>query len=148
MIPSLLAIRSIAAEFALSLYKPVTIAVGIIAAILLGLSIWLVTFSQWWLILVVFISGLILFVAAALIIIWIIIKTVNPAQTKAQRQQSKLLVEKLLRVAEVTSTPKALLLFQVVKDVIRPSQQGFIVSVTSDTKTLKNDFVALKDSFK
>ena len=145
--PSLSAIRSIASEFARSLYTPIVIIVGVVAVVLLALSIWLVTLSQWWLILLILICGLILFASVVFTIALIIIKKVAPTQTRAQRKQTKEFVEKLLRVAEVTATPKFILFFQVMKDVVKPSQNGFIGSITSDTTTLKSDFIALKDSF-
>jgi len=147
MKPSLSAIRSIGAEFAHRLYIPVVITVAITAVVLLALSIWLVTINEWWLILLVFIFGLTIFATAALVLMLAIIAKVSPLQSKAQKKQTKSFVDKLLRVAEVTSTPKFILFFQVMKDVVRPSQDGFISSVSNDTTSLKRDFLALKDSF-
>jgi len=147
MKPSLSAIRSIGAEFAHRLYIPVVITVAITAVVLLALSIWLVTINEWWLILLVFIFGLTIFATAALVLMLAIIAKVSPLQSKAQKKQTKSFVDKLLRVAEVTSTPKFILFFQVMKDVVRPSQDGFISSVSNDTTSLKRDFLALRDSF-
>jgi len=147
MKPSLSAIRSIGAEFAHRLYIPVVITVAITAVVLLALSIWLVTINEWWLILLVFIFGLTIFATAVLVVMLAIIAKVSPLQSKAQKKQTKSFVDKLLRVAEVTSTPKFILFFQVMTDVVRPSQDGFISSVSNDTTSLKRDFLALKDSF-
>jgi len=147
MKPSLSAIRSIGAEFAHRLYIPVVITVAITAVVLLALSIWLVTINEWWLILLVFIFGLTIFATAVLVLMLAIIAKVSPLQSNAQKKQTKSFVDKLLRVAEVTSTPKFILFFQVMKDVVRPSQDGFISSVSNDTTSLKRDFLALKDSF-
>lgn len=147
MKPSLSAIRSIGAEFAHRLYVPVVITVAVTAVVLLALSIWLVTINEWWLILLVLIFGLTIFAAAVLAVMLAIIAKVSPLQSKAQKKQTKSFVDKLLRVAEVTSTPKFILFFQVMKDVVRPSQDGFISSVSNDTTSLKRDFLALKDSF-
>jgi len=146
--PALLAIRSIAAEFARRLYFPVVIIFSIIAAALLGLSIWLITISPWWTILLVLVFIAILVVSALLLIGYVIIKRVAPTQSKPQKQQTKELVEKLLRLAEVTGTPKFILLFFVIKDVVKPSENGYIASISSDTVALKGDFISLKDSFK
>jgi len=145
--PSFLAIRSIGAEFVHRLYLPVVIIVAIVAVILLALSIWLVTVSEWWLILLILVCGLILFATVLLAVTLVIIRKVAPKQNKIQKKQTKAFVEKLLRVAEVTSTPKFILLFQVMKDIVKPSQSGFISSVSNDTVSLKRDFLALKDSF-
>ena len=145
--PSFLAIRSIGAEFAHRLYVPVVFVVATAAVVLLAVSIWLVTINEWWLILLVLIFGLVLFVTAVLVVALAILKKVTPLQSKAQKKQTKSFVDKLLRVAEVTSTPKFILFFQVMKDVVRPSHEGFISSVSNDTTSLKRDFIALKDSF-
>jgi len=146
--PSLSAIRSIAAEFAARLYFPVVIIFVVVAIVLLALSIWLVTINAWWTIALVLLSLLIIVVTAALVVGFIVIKRVAPTQSKNQKQQTKNLVDKLLRVAEVTGTPKFILLFNVIKDVVKPSEQGYIASISSDTVTLKRDFITLKDSFK
>jgi len=146
--PSLLAIRSIAAEFAHRLYVPVVIIFAAAAVVLLALSIWLVTMNAWWTILLVVLSFVIVLAIALLVIGLIVIKKVAPAQSKTQKQQTKSLVDKLLRVAEVTGTPKFILLFNVIKDVVKPSEQGYIASISSDTVSLKRDFISLKDSFK
>jgi membrane protein implicated in regulation of membrane protease activity len=146
--PALLAIRSIAAEFAGRLYFPVVIIFLIIAVILLALSIWLITINPWWTILLVLLFVAIFVITALLIVGYVIIKRVAPTQSKPQKQQTKELVDKLLRVAEVTGTPKFILLFNVIKDVVAPSEKGYIASISSDTVTLKRDFITLKDSFK
>lgn len=145
--PSFLAIRSIASEFARRLYVPVAVSAAIVAALVLALAIWLVTINEWWLILLILVCGMTFFAFVALGVALIVIKKVTPQQSKIQKKQTKAFVDKLLRVAEVTSTPKIFLLFQVMKDVVRPSREGFISSVSNDTGSLKRDFVALKDSF-
>jgi len=146
--PALLAIRSIAAEFAGRLYFPVVIIFLIIAVILLALSIWLITINPWWTIALVLLFVAIFVITTLLIVGYVIIKRVAPTQSKPQKQQTKELVDKLLRVAEVTGTPKFILLFNVIKDVVAPSEKGYIASISSDTVTLKRDFITLKDSFK
>jgi len=146
--PSLSAIRSIAAEFALRLYFPVAIIFVSLAVVVLALCIWLVTINAWWAILLVVLLFIVVLVSALLVVGLVVIKRVAPSQSKSQKKQTKSLVDKLLRVAEVTGTPKFILLFNVIKDVVRPSERGYIASISSDTVTLKHDFIALKDSFK
>ena len=145
--PSFLAIRSIAAEFARRLYVPAVVSVAIVALLAIALAVWLVTINEWWLILLITVCGMTFFAFMALAVAFVVIKKVTPLQSKIQKKQTKAFVDKLLRVAEVTSTPKIFLLFQVMKDVVRPSREGFISSVSNDTGSLKRDFVALKDSF-
>ncbi len=148
MKPSLQAIRSISSELAARLYLPVAISavVGIVA--LLVLSVWLVTLSQWWWILLIMVSVVLIVVLILLSIAGVIIKSVAPLQSKDQKRQTKALVDKIQHLSEVTMTPKFVLLFQVVKDSVFPTEKGFIASITSDTTSLKKDFTDLRDSFK
>jgi hypothetical protein len=145
--PSFQAVRSIGVTFASRLYKPVVIVYCIVAVILLGLAIWLATTDTLWLILLVFVVFILFIVGGLLVAGLFIIKRVAPIQTKAQKLQSKQLADKLMRLAEVTGTPKIILLFNVVKDVVAPSDKGYIISLSNDTTSIKRDFIALRDSF-
>ena len=147
MKPTLQASRSIAAEFATRLYLPILISVAIVATVLLAVSIYLVTLSAWWIILLVIISLLTLFAAGALTVSWVFIRIVAPLQTKAQKKLTKTFVDKFQRVSEVVATPKFVLFFQIMRDVINPSQDGFVISATGDASSLKNDFAAIRNSF-
>lgn len=148
MSPFIQAVRSLGTEFALRLYIPILAIVLISVAGLLGVSIWLATISLWWIILVVLVS--IVSVAAIVILVaaWVAIKLLTPIQTKAQRKMAKSLVDKIQGVAEVTATPKFILMFRVMKDVVVPSNRGFIGSISQDTLSLSYDFAELRDSFK
>lgn len=148
MTPIIQAIRSLGSEFALRLYTPIFVIVLVSVVSLLGVSIWLSTISLWWIILVVLVGivsvvAIVIFVAA-----WIAIKLLTPVQTKAQRKMAHLLVDKIQNLAEVTSTPKFILMFRVMKDVVVPSSTGFIGSVSHDTRSLSHDFAKLRDSFR
>lgn len=145
--PSLLATRSIAAEFAQRIYLSVVVTFSVTAVVLLAVSIFLVTISTWWVILLSLLSIGIVVATASLGIAGLIIKRLAPAQSKSQQQLTKSLVDKLLRVAEVSGTPKFILLFRVIKDVLAPSDRAYVVGLSNDTMSLKRDFVALKDSF-
>ena len=148
MQPTLKAIRSISSEFASRLFMPIAVTIGSILLVLLVASILLTNFSEWWWVLVVII-GLVVIIAGVLFAIaGAIIYSIKPMQTKTQRQQVKTMVDKMQRVSEVTVTPKFILLFNVIKDVIIPSKEGFISSIAGDTTSLKKDFTDLRDSFK
>jgi ABC-type bacteriocin/lantibiotic exporter with double-glycine peptidase domain len=141
-------IRSLAVEFIKRLYVPIAIMVSVALVVLLGLSLWLTTISDWWWILAIFVIGFALLVIVAMVIVGFIMKFASPAQTKAQKRQAKALVDKMQHLAEVTATPKFVLFFQVIRDVLAPSSNGFIASVSDDTSTLRRDFNELKDSFR
>ena len=141
-------IRTLAADFFVRLYKPFAITLVAVFICLLGVSLWLTTTSDLWWILVIILIILTILVVIALAIAWAIIRLVTPTQSKEQRRQARALVDKLQRIADVTATPKPVLLFRVVKDIIAPSKQGFIASISQDTLSLKQDFSTLRDSFK
>ncbi len=148
MKPSVLAIRSLGAEFASRLFLPVMITIVICAVALLAVSIWLATLSMWWLILVFLVCLATIAAMVVLIFAWVVIKIVTPIQSKDQKRQAKALVDKIQGVAEVTVTPKSVLLFRVMRDLVAPTQKGFISSISSDSISLTRDFSALRDSFK
>lgn len=148
MKPSLLAIRSLAVEFIMRIYKPVTIIVALSVASFLTLSIWLTTANEWWWILVVLVVLLGILAIIVLGTMWLLIKKIAPTRTKEQKLLAKGLVDKIQHITEVAATPKILLWFQIARDVIAPSGDGFIGSISSDTRSLQPDFVALKNSFK
>lgn len=139
--------RSIAAEFATRLYVPVFIITLAAAAVLLAVSIYLVTLSAWWVILLVIVGLGVLLAAAALVVCWFFIRLVAPARTKQQKKLTKSFVDKFQRVSEVIATPKLVLFFQMMRDVITPRQDGFVISATSDASSLKNDFIKLRNTF-
>jgi uncharacterized membrane protein len=146
--PSILAIRSIGAEFANRIYTIVAVAACIISAGLLGLSIWLTTFSGWWWVLVSLLIIAVSVVVGILGIVKLIIRYVRPAQSPLQKKQTKAFVDKLQRLSEVAQTPKFILLFQIVRDIATPRENGFIASLGNNTSSLKHEFVALVQTFK
>jgi heme/copper-type cytochrome/quinol oxidase subunit 2 len=148
MRPSILAIRAIGAEFANRIYLFVAVTVALILACFLGLSIWLTTFSEWWWLLVILFIIVASIVIGVLVIIKLIIRSVRPSQSHLQKKQTKAFVDKLERLSEVAGTPKFILLFQVVRDIAAPRENGFIASVSTDTKSLKSDFTKLSQTFK
>ena len=145
---SIQTIRAIAVEFFIRVYKPIVIITYIVLGILLALSIWLTTLNGWWGVLLGLVILAILIASVALVIIQVAIRFVRPFESKAQKKQAKALVEKMLSIAEVTATPKVVLLFQVAKDIIAPSSQGFIASIGQNTTSIGRDIAELRNSFK
>lgn len=148
MKPSILAIRSIGAEFANRTYFFVAIIAIIISTLVMGLAIWLTTFSEWWWLLVVPLIIIVSVVIGILVVLKLIIRSATPAQSHIQRKQTKALVDKLERLSEIAGTPKFILLFQIVRDIAAPRENGLVASISSDTTSLKRDFVELTQTFK
>ncbi|HEU4830628.1 MAG TPA: hypothetical protein VFS65_00470 [Candidatus Saccharimonadales bacterium] len=148
MKPSLLAIRSIGAEFANRIYGVVAIIVSAICALFLGLNLWLTTLSNWWwLLFMALIVGTSIAIGF-LVVIKLVIKSVTPVQSKSQRVQTKAFVDKLQSVSDAAQTPKIVLMFRIVRDIAAPRTDGFIATLSSNTASLKRDFIALSDTFK
>ena len=148
MKPSILAIRSIGAEFANRVYLPVAVIALVILAGLFGLTFWLTTLSDWWWLLFALLTIVGSVVIGVLGVVKLIIRSVTPAQSKAQKKQAKAFVDKLQRLSEVAGTPKFVLLFQIVRDIAAPRENGLIASISNDTTSLKREFTELSNTFK
>ncbi|MBC7869022.1 hypothetical protein H7X69_02500 [Candidatus Saccharibacteria bacterium] len=144
---SLLAIRSIGAEFANRVFYPVLIIGIVVAIVLVALIVWLATLSEWWLLLAIPIVMVICVGAGLLAIVKLVIRYVTPPQSYLQKKAVKQFVDKLQGVAETVATPKFILLFQIVRDIAAPRENGFIGTLSSDTLSLRGDFKELKGLF-
>ena len=147
MKPSLRAIRSVGVEFANRLHAMITIFASITAAVLVTLSLWLTTISSWWWLLCAPIIVISFIAAVLLVILKLIIHSLTPIRTYTQNKQTRAFVDKLERLSETAQTPKIILLFRIVRDIIKPRERGFIASISGDTTSLKNDFISLSKSF-
>ena len=144
---SLLAIRSIGAEFANRVFYPV-LGLGIIfASVLVGLVVWLSTLSAWWWLIAIPIVIVLCVGVGLLVIVKLVIGYVTPPQSSLQKKAVKQFVGKLQSVAETVGTPKFILLFRIVRDIAAPRENGFIGTISSDTSSLRGDFKELKRLF-
>lgn len=142
------AVRAIAVEFFLRLYKPVVIVVFSIFAVLIGINIWLVTISAWWWLLFAVVLLWLCIALLFFIISYLIVRAVRPVQTKQQKVALRTFVDKIEHLKDVTATPKFILLFRVVRDVFKPSGNGYIASLSGDATSLKKDFIEFQNSFR
>ncbi len=147
MSPTITVIRCIGTEFARRLLYPIAIVASILLTVMVVGVLLLGTLSTWWLLLLIPVVMVLCIVAAVLTILWLVIRTVSPAQTKVQRRAVKTYVDKLQRLSDAVNTPKVILLFRIVRDVAAPRKDGFIGSITDDTASLKRDFQQLQKLF-
>lgn len=145
---SVLAIRSIGAEFAKRIYIGVAILFVVVAAIVLGTTAWLASLNVWWWLLFAALAIFASIGLGILVVVGFIIKSVTPMQSKAQKAQAKSFVDKLQNLSETAQTPRLILLFRIIRDIARPREQGFISTLSSETTSLKSDFVAFSKTFK
>lgn len=148
MQPTILVIRAIGSEFAKRTFYSTVLIVAVVSVILVGLGIWLITLSNWWWLFMFAVTSLVFFGIIAFTIVFLVIRSVGPAQSSVQKRAVKQFVDKLQHLAETAGTPKFILLFRIIKDVSAPSKQGFIGSLATTSGSLKSDFTALVALFK
>lgn len=147
MSPTITVIRAIGTEFAKRLLLPISIIAAVIVALLILSVMALSTLSEWWLLLLIPVVMILSIVAGILTIMWLVIRSVRPVQTKSQHRAVRAFVDKLQRLSDAVQTPKVILLFRIVRDVAAPRNDGFIASMTDDTASLKRDFQELRKLF-
>lgn len=140
--------RAIGCEFLARKLKSLGILLGIIVFVSLAVAIWLTTVNVWWWLLAVpvilfSILGVTAFVAARVTLL-----VLKPTVTDIQDQAVKDFVDKFERVAEHVQTPMFILVFRVIRDILRPGKKTFIQSATEDSTTLHKDLAALQAKFK
>lgn len=142
-----LVLRAIGVEFAWRIYTPIVVVAAIVAAVVISLVIWLTTLSGWWWILAVLVFIAVIIAGIILTIIAVILSATNPRQTLLQKKAVKSFVDKLQNLSEITQTPKFILLFRVVKDIVAAKEDGFVKTTIGHTLSLRKDFESLKNSF-
>lgn len=92
-----------------------------------------------------------MFIFLVPLLLWVVNKLVvyrlKPKMNKRQITLLRNFVDKLERVAEHAQTPVFIIVFRVARDVLFPREPNYIQSVTSESTTLKPDFIALQKSF-
>jgi len=147
MTPTVLAIRSISSEFARRLYVPVAVAIVIVIVTTLIAGIWLTTLSAWWWILVAFFIMGTLIASTLLVVGGLIIRTIRPVQTRQQTKQISKFVDKIQSIADLTGTPKIVILFRIVRDMTAMNTRGYIQTLYDDTASMHDDFRNIVRSF-
>jgi membrane protein implicated in regulation of membrane protease activity len=147
---TILAVRAITSEYATQLLLPLLWTGLAIYAVLMALIIWIAAeVSPWWLLLafvptIVFLVGLALWVGS-----WILSKRLAPIMNKEQKKVTKKFVGHIGKVAEQVGTPRFILVFRIIKDVMmRPnSGQTFIGELSQTPGDMKRDFEHLRSLF-
>jgi hypothetical protein len=126
--------------------RPLVLIGAAAAAVLLALGAWLTTINAWWWLLeALFIGASLVFVLIVLLARTLLRRVASPL-TKAQRQQVSSFVDKLERSVESVRTPYPMIVFYIVRDVIRPRPDAFVKTLAEDSRTLGPDFAALRKS--
>lgn len=144
------AVRAVTAEYAKQILRPLLFIGSGVYAVVMALVIWIaVAVNPWWMLLGTLPT--ILFCVA--LAIWIGVRTaasrLSPDMNKAQKAATKKVVARVSTVAEQIGTPRFLLIFRIVKDVVFPpkSNRSFIGELADTPSGLKKDFDALRALF-
>ncbi len=147
MKPQVSLVRAIGSEFGARKLKSVLLVTGIILIIFVGIAIWLITMSAWWWLFAIPVILFSLFSIAAYLIARIVIKRLRPDLTKSQTSAVSSFVDKLERVADNLQTPMFIIVFKVVRDIIRPRSKPFVQTIVEDSSTLHKDLLELQKNF-
>lgn len=140
-------VRAIGAEYIRRFTKPIMIAAVIAMVLLLSLGGWLTTVSNWWWLLQASFILLTIVMVVVVTLIRLLVRIADTAQTRQQKDAVNAYVDKLERIADNVQTPQPIILFRVIKDLLRPSPNGIIQSMSRDTKSLAPDYALLTRHF-
>lgn len=136
--------RAVGAEFVHRKYRSIVVSYSVVSLVFLAVSFWLTTISAWWWLLTILVTAFVLVGVMILTIIRIIIKRVRPGLTDTQSTTVSAFVDKLERVANNLQTPMFIIVYRVVRDIIRPGNASFVRTVAEDSTTLHTDFADLQ----
>ena len=144
------AVRAVTAEYAKQILWPLLF-IGIGAyAFVMALVIWIaVAVSPWWMLLGTLPT--ILFCVA--LAIWIGVRVtasrLSPDMNKEQKAATKKVVKRVGAVAEQIGTPRFILIFRIVRDVVFPpkSKQSLISELAETPGQLHREFEELRKLF-
>lgn len=141
------AIRAIGSELAWRLVRQYIVLGLLLAAILLALGGWLTTKDAlWWILEGIFIAYTALFLLLVLVVRFLL-RLFSPSLTARQKTAIQQYVDKLQRVADTLGISRFVLLFRIVRDIVRPTEQPFIKQIANDSTTLHSDFIKLQKLF-
>jgi len=147
---SILAARAITSLYALQLiYSILWIVLGIYIAIVVIIG-WIATsVSAWWWLLAVVPTFFILVGLVIWIIVYLLAKRLAPPMNRPQKTAAKKFVRHIGRIAEHLETPKFVIIFRVLKDVVISPVSGktFIGEIAQEPGEIHRDFEALRRLF-
>lgn len=146
---SLDALRALGVLFLLRILHPALVMIAIALIALYALTIFLaLSFSNWWLLVLVILIPLTIFVLAGGYILWHLLHKLLPRKLSAN-ERSKLhkFTETLWGVSEQVRLPYPVLLFLVAKDVLRGKESKFLRKIIGDSRDLMREFSEIQALF-
>jgi hypothetical protein len=147
---TILAVRAVTAVYARQLLWPLLwIGLGVYAVVL-AIVIWIAyAVSPWWMLLAILPTILIIVGLLIWIIIWGLTKSLEPDMNKEKRVATKKFVGHIGRVAEHVGTPKFVIFYRVLKDIVARPEKGetFIGEIAQTPGEMRRDFETLRKLF-
>lgn len=144
------AARAVSSEFARQLLWPL-LWIGIAAYVLVAaLVIWIaVAASPWWLLLGIVPTTLFCVALAVWIGVYVTARRIAPDMNTQQKKATKKVVKLVGQTAEHLGTPRFILIFHVIRDVVWPPKTGqTLIGELADTPgELRRSFEALRKLF-
>lgn len=140
-------VRAVGGEFAVRKLRDAALPFVIAGGILLAVCLWLTTISAWWWLLAAMVLVAELLLVATWTLVYLVVRRFRPRETKDQKRAVRDFVDKLERVTGNVGTPMFIIVFRVVRDIIRPSKTTYIQTVANDSTTLHKDLLALQKLF-
>lgn len=145
-----MAVRAVTSHYAKDLLRPILF-IGIAGYVLvMAIVIWITTTVNGWWILLGFVPTVLFCVGLAVWLgVWFSARKLSPHLNKAQKHATKEVVEQVGKIAEQIGTPRFLLIFRIVKDVMFPSKtkQTLIGELAETPGQLHRSFENLRKLF-
>lgn len=147
---TILAVRTVAATYILTLLKPLLLIVGGVYIAIFGLSWWLASavHSLWWL-LAIMTAPLCAGILLALGLSYLLARRLRPTITRTQQQLAQKITDQISDVAEQIGTPKIIIFARVVRDIVMRTnvRESYIGELAQEPGELRRNFLKLRDSF-
>ncbi len=150
MNPTILALRAISSLYVQDILRPLLVIGCLVYIAVLGIIGWIAyVASPWWWLLGILPSFVFLVALTVWIIAFLIARRIAPAMNKKQKQAAKKFVGRIGNAAEHLATPKFILIFRVIKDVIlRPNDDHtFIGDLAREPGEMRHEFNQLRRLF-
>lgn len=147
---TILAIRAITSLYVKRLLLPIlAIGLGVYAAVI-GLIWWIAaSASNWWWLLAIVPTLVILVGLAIWTVVRVIVGRISPPMNKRRTAATKKFIERIDGVAEHIGTPKFVIIYRVIKDVLfRPtSGKTYIGEIANEPGAARREFDELRSMF-
>jgi hypothetical protein len=149
MNPSISALRALTSVTFQQMLRPATwITLAIFVVVYLLIFYIAIEVSAWWFLVLLVLVPFTLVAASLLAALWYLSRRLMPRPLlPSETATVSTMVEKVQRLLEARATPLPLIMVMIAKDVARGKGSSYIENIITDTKGLREDFVAVKSIF-